>query len=108
MSRLQRITFKRHPVATHRRHYVGADDVRVVLSRLPDALLSRLKEVHFSDDARGNRKLGYTSTRGRRHVTLCALPIRVSLSRFRNARPTERFGAIDGEHSLLAQAPPPG
>ncbi len=96
MSGLKRITFKRHPVATHRRHYVSEDDVRVVLSRLPDSLLSRLKEVHFSDEARGNRKLGYTSRRGRRHVTLCALPIRVSLRKFRGARPTEKFGAIDG------------
>ncbi len=94
VTEFRRITFKRHPVATHRRHYVGEDDVRVVLSRLPESLLSRLKEVHFSDDAWGNRTLGYTSRRGRRHVSLCALPIRVSLNRARDAYPAEKYGAL--------------
>jgi tetratricopeptide (TPR) repeat protein len=82
LSAIDRIQFVCHPCATHRRHYVDADSVKVVLSRLPEELWSRLRKIHFKDDARGNRRLGYVTRRGRREVTLCALPIRVSLNAF--------------------------
>jgi len=91
---LKRIQFVRHKVVPHRRHYATEEDVRIVLSRLPEELWSRLRKVHFKDDARGNRRLGYTTRRARREITLCALPIRVSLNRA-EARP-EIFGALRG------------
>ncbi|MEM7167460.1 MAG: tetratricopeptide repeat protein [Planctomycetota bacterium] len=90
------IEFIRHKVATHRRHYIDADDVKVVLSRLPEELWARLKKVHFKDDARGIRVLGYTTTRGRREITICALPRHVSLLRTLCKRPPEEFGALRG------------
>lgn len=74
-----------------RRHYVDEDDVAVVLSRLPPAATARLRAVHFTDDARGNRRLGYTTTRGRREIALCALPPRVSSNTF-----------VGGPHGALA------
>lgn len=61
-------------------HHVTEEDVRVVLSRLPEELWRRLRAVHFNDRSRGARCLGYV-TRGRREITLCALPPRMSLAR---------------------------
>ncbi len=93
MFKLREIEFVRHKVPNHRRHFVDENDVKIVLSRLPENLLSRLKKIHFNDEARGNRCLGYTTTRGRREVTLCALPHRMSLSNSVGARPPEVYGA---------------
>jgi hypothetical protein len=77
-------------------HHVTEQDVRVVLSRLPRQLWSRLCAVHFNDCSRGNRTLGYV-TRGHREVALCALPPRMSLrwSLSKGQRP-EDFGATRG------------
>lgn len=81
----------------HRRHYIDEADVVVVLSRLPPEPTARLRAVHFTDDARGNRKLGYTTTRGRREIALCALPPHVSLNRFIVGPHTAlTFGAVKG------------
>ena len=78
-------------------HYVNEQDVRVLLGRLPHTLWSRLRAVHFNDRARGNRRLGYVTTRGRREITLCALPPRIGLTRFLVKRQTpEKFGARRG------------
>jgi len=103
LSAIDRIQFVYHPCATHRRHYVDAESVKVVLSRLPEDLWSRLRKVHFRDDARGRRCPGYVSRRGRREITLCALPIRVSLNKFvlgsRHSTRTQflnMFGAMPG------------
>lgn len=72
-------------------------DVAVVLSRLPEAATARLRAVHFTDDARGNRRLGYTTTRGRREIALCALPPRVSLNpAIRGPQSALTFGAVKG------------
>ena len=81
-----------------RKHYVLEQDVRVVLSRLPDEVYSRLRVVHFNDRGLGVRVLGYTTRRGRREVSICALPPRVSLTRFlvKGQRP-ETFGAKRGQ-----------
>ena len=81
-----------------RKHYVFEQDVRVVLSRLPEEVYSRLRAVHFNDRSWGVRTLGYTTRRGRREVSICALPPRVSLTRFlvRGQRP-ETFGAKRGQ-----------
>ena len=77
-----------------RKHYVFEQDVRVVLSRLPEEVYNRLRVVHFNDRSLGVRTLGYTTKRGRREVAICALPPRVSLTRFlvKGQRP-ETFGA---------------
>lgn len=77
-------------------HYVNEADIRVVLSRLPTSLWSRLRAVHFNDRSRGARVLGYVN-RGRREIALCALPPRISLTRFlvRGQTPAE-FGARRG------------
>src|SRR5205823_14653273 len=55
----------------------------------------RLKKVHFKDDARGNRTLGYTTTKGRREISLCALPHHLSLNRAVPHK-TEEYGALRG------------
>ena len=101
MNTIERIQFVRHRTASHRRHYVDEEDVKVVLSRLPEEVWRRLRKVHFKDVARGRRVLGYTTKRGRRDVTLCALPHHVSLKDFGEA--PEEFGAITGSQwPLLA------
>ena len=80
-----------------KRHYVDEDDVSVVLARLPPAAVKRIRGIHFADRARGNRRLGYTTTRGRREIVLCALPPHVSLNRFLAGRQTAgMFGAVAG------------
>lgn len=77
-------------------HYVSAADVEVLLSRLPSAVLSRLKGIHFNDRSRGNRYLGYVN-RGRHDIALCALPPRIRLTRHLRGQETpEAFGAASG------------
>jgi hypothetical protein len=65
--------YRFRPPDGDRLHYVDEPDVEVVLSRLPLQLTARLRAVHFTDDGAGGRRLGYTSTRGRREIALCAL-----------------------------------
>jgi len=79
-----------------RRHYLTEDDVRVLPSRLPPDTYSRLRHVHFNDRSRGARVLGYVN-RGRREIAICALPPRVSMTRFlvRRQSPAQ-FGARRG------------
>ena len=81
-----------------RKHYVSEQDVRIVLTRLPQEVYQRLRLVHFNDLSWGVRRLGYTTKRGRREVAICALPPRVSLTRFlvKGQRP-ETFGAKRGQ-----------
>lgn len=90
----------RYPVSPpdgDRVHHVSPDDVRVVLSRLPEDAYDRLNVVHFNDQARGDRTLGYPTTRGRREVALCALPPRMSRTPFLTRRQSPReFGARRG------------
>jgi tetratricopeptide (TPR) repeat protein len=77
-------------------HHVTEEDVGVLLSRLPTELWRRLRAVHFNDQGRGARRLGYVN-RGRREIALCALPPRVSLNRFLSlGRAPESFGARRG------------
>ena len=101
---LRRITFTCTPIHQYqdRIHYLTADDVSVVLRRLPFETWKRLKGVHFNDRSRGVRVLGYTN-RGRREIAICALPPRVSLARFLTPRrqSPRQFGARRG-----AQWPP--
>jgi hypothetical protein len=78
-SRLFRIRFSISIPGADRIHYVNADDVRVVLSRIPFELWHRLRAIHFNDRARGARVLGYVN-QGRREIALCALPPRIGLT----------------------------
>jgi Tfp pilus assembly protein PilF len=77
-------------------HHVTEEDVRVVLSRLPEEVRSSLRNVHFNDRSQGARRLGYVN-RGRREIALCALPPRLSFTRFlvKGQKP-EHFGAKRG------------
>ena len=78
-------------------HHITPEDVEVVLSRLPEEAYNRLRAVHFDDRAWGNRRLGYTTTRGRREIALCALPKRMSFTLFLPRRQSHRqFGAQRG------------
>ena len=79
-----------------RRHWLTEDDVRLLISRLPIEAYERLRAVHFNDQSRGVRVLGYVN-RGRREIAICALPPRVSLTRFLVRGQSPRlFGARRG------------
>src|SRR5271156_480074 len=94
---LARIKFTVSALGGDRIHYVGEEDVRVVLSRLPVDLYRRLRAVHFNDRSAASRLYGYV-TRGRREVALCALPPRVRPTQdLRSGQQPERFGAIAGK-----------
>ncbi|SRR5581483_9223618 len=78
-------------------HYVAADDVRVVLARLPLELWFRLRAVHFNDCARGARVFGYV-TPNHCEIALCALPPRMSLNAtLVKGQAPEQFGARRGQ-----------
>ena len=91
------IRFSITPPGGNRVHHISPEDVQVVLSRLPQEAYRRLRAVHFNDQARGNRKLGYTTTRGRREIALCALPERMSFTPFLvKGQSPRQFGARRG------------
>jgi hypothetical protein len=87
-----------------RKHYLSEEDVRVLLSRLPEELWKWLRAVHFNDRARGRRVAGYVNW-GHREIAICALPSRVSMGTYlafraptahcRHRSPSE-FGAVRG------------
>jgi hypothetical protein len=93
---MPRLRFSSLPAGCDRRHWLTEDDVRVVLSRLPSESYERLSAVHFNDRSRGARILGYVNM-GHREIAICALPPRMSLTRFlvRGQSPAE-FGAQRG------------
>ena len=63
--------------------FVSEADVNVLISRLPDSVKGRLRDVFLSAGSFGVRRLGSVSIRGRRDITLYSiLPARVSLGRF--------------------------
>lgn len=102
---MQRIRYSYSRVGATRRHYLTAEDVHVLLSRLPMETWSRLRAVHFNDRGRGCRVVGYVNM-GHREIAICALPIRTSLTRFQVGRATTKyclhrssrtFGAIRGQ-----------
>ena len=85
------IRFTVSPTQAGRVHFVTEADIRIVLSRLPEELYSRLRSVHLNDRGMA-RTLGYVN-RGRREIALCALPRRVSLGRaMLNGQNPRRFG----------------
>jgi hypothetical protein len=94
---MSKVKFSYTEPGCDRKHHVFEDDVRTVLGRLPEEVYARLRGVHFNDGSWGVRRLGYTTTRGRREVSICALPPRVSLTRFlgKGQKP-ETYGAKRG------------
>jgi len=95
---MHKVRFSTTEPRCDRRHYLSEDDVRVVLSRLPCETWERLKAVHFNDRSDGVRTLGYV-TRGHREISICALPPKVSLTRFLRRRYRQTpglFGAVRG------------
>jgi hypothetical protein len=101
---LQRIRFSVSTVGGNREHYVNSDDIHVALARLPLEVWSRLRAVHFNDRSRGARILGYV-TRGHREIAICALPPRISLTRWlecgtgckgRRSKSPREFGTVRG------------
>lgn len=79
-----------------RQHYIGEEEVVILLNRLPKEIWQRLRGVHFTDRSRGVRVLGYVH-QGRREISICALPPRVSLTRFLlKGQTCEEFGAQRG------------
>lgn len=91
-----RVRFTAKRVSGDRIYHLSEGEVRVVLSRLPERAYRRLRAVHFNDRSRGARVLGYANS-NRGDVALCALPRRMSLTRFlvKGQRP-EDFGAQRG------------
>jgi hypothetical protein len=95
-SSLARVKFSVARPGADRIHYIDADAVRTVLSRLPLELWQRLRAVHLNDRGRA-RILGYV-TRGRREIALCALPPRLSLTAaLVKGQTPEHFRARRGE-----------
>lgn len=94
---IRKLRFSVSDPGCDRVHHVTQGDVEILLLRLPEETWERLRGVHFNDRSRGGRVLGYTTTRGRREVTLCALPPRMSLTRFLiRGQTCEEFGARRG------------
>jgi hypothetical protein len=80
-SALRRIKFSVNKATGDREHYLSPEDIRTVLRRMPLGLWGKLRAIHFNDQSRGVRTLGYV-TRGYREIAICALPPRISLTRF--------------------------
>lgn len=78
---MRRVKFTNIIPGCDRQHYLTEDDILVVLSRLPGEVWQRLKAARFNDRSRGAQVLGYVNE-GRREIAICALPPRVSLTRF--------------------------
>jgi len=90
------VNFSQFILGADRLHYVNAEDVRIVLSRLPLEFWQRLRTVHFNDRSHGARVFGYVN-RGRRDIALCALPPRLSLRRVLvKGQTPAQFGAKPG------------
>ena len=93
---MPKLRFSKSVPSADRIHYVNEDDIRIVLSRLPVELWDRLRAVHFNDQSRGARTLGYVN-RGRREIALCALPPRLGLTAaLLKGQAPEQFGAKRG------------
>src|SRR2546423_8662791 len=77
-------------------HYLAPEDIEVVLSRLPAALYERLRVIRFNDRSWGAKFItNHQPLTG--EITFCALPERISLSRFlRRGESPCHYGAMRG------------
>jgi hypothetical protein len=98
---MPRIKYSTRPPREKRKHYLRPEDIEVLLDRLPVEVWDRLHTVYFDDRSRGARILGYVNM-GHRDIALCALPPRVSLTRFLVWRPTNRYTAHRSPHAFGA------
>ncbi len=90
---MPRLRFSHTEPACDRVHYLTEDDVTVLIGRLPQECYQRLRVIHFNDAGRGARLLGYV-TKNNQEIAICALPPRVSLTRFlHRGQFPEQFGA---------------
>lgn len=87
------VEFNEKYVFSDRKHRVTSDDLLIVLKRLPADTYERLKIVHLNDDSWGGRRIGYTTTRGRREISICALPENISLTRYLRKESPSVYGA---------------
>jgi hypothetical protein len=92
---VEMVRFSYSRTGVGRKHYLNEQDVRVLLSRIPSEVWAGLRAVHFNDRGFGCRVLGYVNG-GRREIAICALPQRVSLTRFWACRSPREFGARRG------------
>jgi len=70
-----------HPPRDNRIHHLSPDDLRVLLSRLPPEVYTRLQSVHLLDTGPRIRELGCVQP-GHREIALVALPPCVNLNGF--------------------------
>lgn len=100
---MRKVRFTYKNPSCDRRHYLHEEDVLVLLGRLPTEIWQSLRMVHFNDHGFGVRTLGYV-TKSSREIAICALPPRVSLTRFLvKGQTCEEFGARHGvQWSMLA------
>ena len=96
---IRRIKFTSSRTRGGRIHYLTPDDIRVLLSRLPEELWERLRAVHFNDQSRGARCAGYVNM-GHREIAICAFPASVSCTPFSSRQwktpSPATFGALRG------------
>lgn len=93
---MRKLKFNYTNPGSDRRHYLDESNISVLLNRMPEETWQRLRAVHFNDSSFGVRMLGYVE-QGHREITICALPPRVSLTRFLvKGQSCEEFGAKRG------------
>jgi hypothetical protein len=93
---IEKIRFTFAKPSADRVYHITAEDIKVVLSRIPHEHWNKLREVHFNDSSQGARSLGYVTT-GKREISVAALPPRISFTRFLvKGQTPEEFGAVRG------------
>jgi len=93
---MKKIIFTSVKPGADRIYHINEDDIKIVLSRLPDEEYSRLRRVHFNDRGRGVHVLGYV-TSARKEISMCAVAPRMSLTRFLvKGQSPRQFGAKRG------------
>ena len=91
-----KINFSSVNISSDRIYHINENDIRIVISRLPVESYSRLRRVHFNDQSKGGRILGYV-TFARKEISICALPTRMSMTRFlKKGQSPRQFGARRG------------
>ena len=91
---MRKITFSYSRTGAVVKHYLNEEDVKVLLSRLPEELWERLRAVHFNDRARGRRMAGYVNM-GHREIAILRSAAG-QLSAFITHRSPRPFGALRG------------
>jgi hypothetical protein len=94
--KLEKIKHSYAKIKSDRVYHIDFNDILVLLERLPENAYKRLKAVHFNDQSQGAKRLGYLNY-SRKEITMCALPPRISLTRFLKEGESPRiYGARRG------------